>query len=63
MAQGFGSLGLITSLLITPNGGTIKWKAVHETVTKHYRKYQPGKKTSTNPMALFLHGQRGWYLE
>ncbi len=51
VAQGFGSLGLMTSVLITPDGKTVETEAAHGTVTRHYRDYQAGKETSTNPIA------------
>jgi len=51
VAQGFGSLGLMTSVLMTPDGKTIEAEAAHGTVTRHYRQHQAGKETSTNPMA------------
>ncbi len=51
VAQGFGSLGLMTSALITPDGQTMEAEAAHGTVTRHYRQHQHGKKTSTNPIA------------
>jgi isocitrate dehydrogenase len=51
VAQGFGSLGLMTSILITPDGKTVETEAAHGTVTRHYREYQKGKETSTNPIA------------
>jgi isocitrate dehydrogenase len=51
VAQGFGSLGLMTSILITPDGKTVETEAAHGTVTRHYREHQQGKETSTNPMA------------
>ena len=51
VAQGFGSLGLMTSVLTTPDGSTALAEAAHGTVTRHYRDYQAGKKTSTNPIA------------
>src|SRR5881227_3879484 len=51
VAQGFGSLGLMTSVLMTPDGKTIEAEAAHGTVTRHYRMYQQGKATSTNPIA------------
>jgi isocitrate dehydrogenase len=51
VAQGFGSLGLMTSVLITPDGKTVETEAAHGTVTRHYRDHQAGKPTSTNPMA------------
>ncbi|MDD2724045.1 MAG: NADP-dependent isocitrate dehydrogenase [Methylovulum sp.] len=51
VAQGFGSLGLMTSVLITPDGKTVETEAAHGTVTRHFREYQQGKDTSTNPIA------------
>jgi isocitrate dehydrogenase len=51
VAQGFGSLGLMTSVLTTPDGKTTLAEAAHGTVTRHYREYQAGKSTSTNPIA------------
>ncbi len=51
VAQGFGSLGLMTSILITPDGKTVEAEAAHGTVTRHYRMHQQGKPTSTNPIA------------
>ena len=51
VAQGFGSLGLMTSLLMTPDGNTVEAEAAHGTVTRHYRMHQQGKETSTNPIA------------
>jgi isocitrate dehydrogenase len=51
VAQGFGSLGLMTSVLITPDGNTVETEAAHGTVTRHYREYQKGRETSTNPIA------------
>jgi isocitrate dehydrogenase len=51
VAQGFGSLGLMTSVLITPDGGTVETEAAHGTVTRHFREHQKGKETSTNPIA------------
>ncbi|PWC56957.1 NADP-dependent isocitrate dehydrogenase [Azospirillum sp. TSO22-1] len=51
VAQGFGSLGLMTSVLITPDGKTVEAEAAHGTVTRHYREHQKGKETSTNPIA------------
>jgi isocitrate dehydrogenase len=51
LAQGFGSLGLMTSVLITPDGKTVEAEAAHGTVTRHYRMHQQGKETSTNPIA------------
>ena len=55
VAQGFGSLGLMTSVLMTPDGQTVEAEAAHGTVTRHYRRWQKGEKTSTNPIAsLFV---------
>ena len=51
VAQGFGSLGLMTSVLMTPDGKTVEAEAAHGTVTRHYRMHQQGKQTSTNPIA------------
>ncbi len=51
VAQGFGSLGLMTSILMTPDGQTVEAEAAHGTVTRHYRQHQAGKPTSTNPIA------------
>lgn len=51
VAQGFGSLGLMTSVLMTPDGRTVEAEAAHGTVTRHYRRWQKGEKTSTNPIA------------
>ena len=51
VAQGFGSLGLMTSVLVTPDGKTMEAEAAHGTVTRHYRDHQNGKPTSTNPIA------------
>jgi isocitrate dehydrogenase len=51
VAQGFGSLGLMTSILLTPDGKTVEAEAAHGTVTRHYRQHQQGKATSTNPIA------------
>ena len=51
VAQGFGSLGLMTSVLLTPDGKTVEAEAAHGTVTRHYREHQKGKETSTNPIA------------
>ena len=51
VAQGFGSLGLMTSVLMTPDGKTVEAEAAHGTVTRHYRQHQQGKQTSTNPIA------------
>ena len=51
VAQGFGSLGLMSSVLMTPDGTTVEAEAAHGTVTRHYREYQKGNETSTNPIA------------
>ena len=59
VAQGFGSLGLMTSVLITPDGKTMESEAAHGTVTRHYRAHQQGKKTSTNPIASIFAWTRG----
>lgn len=59
VAQGFGSLGLMTSTLITPDGKTMEAEAAHGTVTRHYRYHQKGKKTSTNPIASIYAWTRG----
>ena len=59
VAQGFGSLGLMTSVLICPDGRTIEAEAAHGTVTRHYRQYQQGKETSTNPIASIFAWTRG----
>lgn len=59
VAQGFGSLGLMTSVLVTPDGGTVEAEAAHGTVTRHYRQHQQGKKTSTNPIASIFAWTRG----
>lgn len=61
VAQGFGSLGLMTSVLLTPNGKTVEAEAAHGTVTRHYRKWQQGEKTSTNPIASIFAWTRGLY--
>ena len=60
-AQGFGSLGLMTSVLMTPDGKTIEAEAAHGTVTRHYRLHQQGKETSTNPIASIFAWTRGLY--
>lgn len=54
VAQGFGSLGLMTSVLLTPDGNTVETEAAHGTVTRHFRDYQQGKDTSTNPIATIF---------
>lgn len=59
VAQGFGSLGLMTSVLITPDGKTMEAEAAHGTVTRHYRQHQQGKSTSTNPIASIFAWTRG----
>lgn len=59
VAQGFGSLGLMTSVLITPDGKTMEAEAAHGTVTRHYRAHQQGKPTSTNPIASIFAWTRG----
>jgi isocitrate dehydrogenase len=59
VAQGFGSLGLMTSVLITPDGNTMEAEAAHGTVTRHYRMHQQGKPTSTNPIASIFAWTRG----
>tara|TARA_B100000989_G_scaffold145717_1_gene108596 strand:- start:447 stop:1676 length:1230 start_codon:yes stop_codon:yes gene_type:complete len=59
VAQGFGSLGLMTSVLMTPDGKTIEAEAAHGTVTRHFRMHQEGKQTSTNPVASIFAWTRG----
>jgi isocitrate dehydrogenase len=59
VAQGFGSLGLMTSVLLTPDGKTVETEAAHGTVTRHYRLHQEGKPTSTNPIASIFAWTRG----
>ena len=59
VAQGFGSLGLMTSTLVTPDGHTMETEAAHGTVTRHFREYQKGKPTSTNPIASIFAWTRG----
>ncbi len=59
VAQGFGSLGLMTSVLITPDGKTVEAEAAHGTVTRHYRQHQQGKPTSTNPIASIFAWTQG----
>jgi isocitrate dehydrogenase len=59
VAQGFGSLGLMTSVLMTPDGRTVEAEAAHGTVTRHYRQHQQGKPTSTNPIASIFAWTRG----
>lgn len=59
VAQGFGSLGLMTSVLVTPDGKTVESEAAHGTVTRHWRNYQKGQETSTNPIASIFAWTRG----
>lgn len=59
VAQGFGSLGLMTSVLVTPDGKTLEAEAAHGTVTRHYREHQKGRPTSTNPIASIFAWTRG----
>ncbi|MFI0485525.1 NADP-dependent isocitrate dehydrogenase [Actinomadura sp. 9N215] len=59
LAQGYGSLGLMTSVLMTPDGKTVEAEAAHGTVTRHYRQHQQGKPTSTNPIASIFAWTRG----
>jgi len=59
VAQGFGSLGLMTSVLVTPDGKTVEAEAAHGTVTRHFREHQKGKETSTNPIASIYAWTRG----
>ncbi len=59
VAQGFGSLGLMTSVLVTPDGTVMEAEAAHGTVTRHYREYQAGRPTSTNPIASIFAWTRG----
>jgi hypothetical protein len=59
VAQGFGSLGLMTSVLLTPDGKTVEAEAAHGTVTRHYREHQKGKPTSTNPIASIFAWTQG----
>ncbi|MCE7798342.1 NADP-dependent isocitrate dehydrogenase [Sphingobium sufflavum] len=59
VAQGFGSLGLMTSVLLSPDGKTVEAEAAHGTVTRHYRQHQQGKATSTNPIASIFAWTRG----
>ncbi len=59
VAQGFGSLGLMTSVLMTPDGRTVEAEAAHGTVTRHYRAHQRGERTSTNPIASIFAWTRG----
>jgi isocitrate dehydrogenase len=59
LAQGFGSLGMMTSVLLTPDGKTVETEAAHGTVTRHYRQHQRGRETSTNPIASIFAWTRG----
>jgi isocitrate dehydrogenase len=59
VAQGFGSLGLMTSVLMSPDGNTVEAEAAHGTVTRHYREHQKGKETSTNSIASIFAWTRG----
>jgi len=59
VAQGYGSLGLMTSVLVCPDGKTIEAEAAHGTVTRHYREHQKGRSTSTNPIASIFAWTRG----
>jgi isocitrate dehydrogenase len=59
VAQGFGSLGLMTSVLMSPDGLTVESEAAHGTVTRHYREHQKGRETSTNPIASIFAWTRG----
>lgn len=59
VAQGFGSLGLMTSVLLTPDGKTVETEAAHGTVTRHFRQHQQGNETSTNPIASIFAWTRG----
>ena len=59
VAQGFGSLGLMTSVLVTPDGKIVEAEAAHGTVTRHYRQHQQGKQTSTNSVASIFAWTRG----
>ncbi len=59
VAQGYGSLGLMTSVLMTPDGKTVESEAAHGTVTRHYRNHQKGLETSTNPIASIFAWTRG----
>ncbi|MCX6433877.1 MAG: isocitrate/isopropylmalate family dehydrogenase, partial [Actinobacteria bacterium] len=59
VAQGFGSLGLMTSVLMTPDGKTVEAEAAHGTVTRHFRQHQKGEPTSTNPIASIFAWTQG----
>ena len=63
VAQGFGSLGLMTSVLMTPDGKTIEAEAAHGTVTRHYRMHQQGKRRQLIRLLQFLHGQEDYITE
>jgi len=60
VAQGYGSLGLMTSVLVCPDGKTVEAEAAHGTVTRHYREHQAGRETSTNPIASIFAWTRGF---
>lgn len=53
LSSGYGSLGMMTSVLLCPDGKTIEAEAAHGTVTRHYRQHQQGKETSTNPVGMY----------
>ena len=59
VAQGFGSLGMMSSVLMTPDGTVVEAEAAHGTVTRHYRQHQQGQETSTNPIASIFAWSRG----
>jgi len=59
VAQGYGSLGLMTSVLLSPDGQTVEAEAAHGTVTRHYREHQAGRETSTNPIASIFAWSQG----
>jgi isocitrate dehydrogenase len=61
IAQGFGSLGLMTSVLLSPDGNVVETEAAHGTITRHFRQYQQGKSTSSNPIASLFAWTRGLY--
>jgi isocitrate dehydrogenase len=60
VAQGYGSLGLMTSVLLTPDGSVVEAEAAHGTVTRHYREHQKGKETSTNSIASIFAWTQGF---
>ena len=62
IAQGFGSLGLMTSVLMTPDGNAIEAEAAHGTVTRHYRQYQKGKKLLLIQLPQYLHGRKAFHI-